>query len=331
MVLDILLFRKEHGGNPDLLRESQRRRCKDPKLVDNVIEIDKEWRIILKRAETLQKTSSKCSKMYGAGKKAKKPDGEDLPIPDDMKENVLQLTDEDLSVLNGSQLKKFASEINQDIAAAKEKQKQLEQKRHEAIKLVGNIVHQSCESTDDEEFNKIIRTWGDLPEKKEDTFNHVDLMELLGMDRTEQTTMIAGSRSYVLKGDLVRLQLALINYSMNFLMQKGSQPLYPPFFMTKEMMGNVAELADFDEALYHVGDGSESDKYLIATSEQPICAYQAGRWYQEADVCFYCLLSSSLPGNRKTKRNKTKNKTAKGTNQVCRVLNLLQKRSRLEW
>eukprot|EP01060_Flectonema_neradi_P040268 TRINITY_DN910_c1_g2_i1.p2 TRINITY_DN910_c1_g2~~TRINITY_DN910_c1_g2_i1.p2 ORF type:complete len:511 (+),score=128.26 TRINITY_DN910_c1_g2_i1:1926-3458(+) len=284
MVLDIMMFRKEHGGNPDLLRESQRRRCKDAKLVDNVIAIDKEWRIVLKKAETLQKTSSKCSKLYGMGKKAKKPDGEDLPIPEEMKSKVLELTDEDLSALNGSQLKKFATEINQQIALEKEKQKQLEQRRHEAIKLVGNIVHESCEPTDDEEHNEVIRKWGELPEKKEDTFNHVDLMELLGMDRTENTTMIAGSRSYVLKGDLVRLQLALINYSMNFLIQKGSTPLYPPFFMTKDMMGNVAELADFDEALYHVGDGSDSDKYLIATSEQPICAYQAGRWYQEADL-----------------------------------------------
>ena len=290
MVLDILMFRKEQGGNPDLLRESQRRRCKNPKLVDAVVDLDLQWRKELKSAENMQKSAGKCSKLYGMGKKAKKPDGDDLPIPEDLKQKVLDLTDDDLATLNGSQLKKFASEINAMAASAKEKTKELEQQRDDAVKLVGNIVHETCEATDDEDNNKIVRTWGELPKKTETTFNHVDLMALLGMDTSDAATSLAGSRAYILKGDLVRLQLALINYAMNFLIQKGSQPLYPPFFMTKEMMGNVAELADFDEALYHIGDGGESDKYLIATSEQPIAGYQAGRWYQEADVCLYFIL-----------------------------------------
>ena len=43
-MLDILLFRQDKGGNPDLVRESQRRRCKDVGVVDKVIELDNEWR-----------------------------------------------------------------------------------------------------------------------------------------------------------------------------------------------------------------------------------------------------------------------------------------------
>jgi len=34
----------EKGGNPELVRESQRRRFADPKLVDEVIELDGQWR-----------------------------------------------------------------------------------------------------------------------------------------------------------------------------------------------------------------------------------------------------------------------------------------------
>jgi seryl-tRNA synthetase len=44
MVLDIDLFREEKGGNPESIRESQRQRYKDPKLVDKVIETDEAWR-----------------------------------------------------------------------------------------------------------------------------------------------------------------------------------------------------------------------------------------------------------------------------------------------
>ena len=62
---------------------------------------------------------------------------------------------------------------------------------------------------------------------------------------------------------------------------KGYTPLYTPFFMRKEVMQEVAQLNQFDEELYKVSSkGSEmaddttvDEKYLIATSEQPIAAY----------------------------------------------------------
>ncbi|KAL6531536.1 hypothetical protein OROMI_027899 [Orobanche minor] len=43
-MLDINLFREEKGGNPDKIRESQRRRFANLDLVDEVIELDKLWR-----------------------------------------------------------------------------------------------------------------------------------------------------------------------------------------------------------------------------------------------------------------------------------------------
>lgn len=44
MVLDIDLFREEKGGNPELIRESQRKRYKNVALVDKVIDYDVKWR-----------------------------------------------------------------------------------------------------------------------------------------------------------------------------------------------------------------------------------------------------------------------------------------------
>lgn len=43
-MLDVLNFRTDQGGNPDLVRESQRRRYADVTLVDKVIEYDSQWR-----------------------------------------------------------------------------------------------------------------------------------------------------------------------------------------------------------------------------------------------------------------------------------------------
>ena len=44
MVLDIELFRADKGGDPDKIRESQRKRFKDVTLVDRVVEADTRWR-----------------------------------------------------------------------------------------------------------------------------------------------------------------------------------------------------------------------------------------------------------------------------------------------
>ena len=55
----------------------------------------------------------------------------------------------------------------------------------------------------------------------------------------------------------------------------------------KEMMAKCAQLEDFDEQLYKVAvagevqDAGAEDKYLIATSEQPIAAYHADEWFEE--------------------------------------------------
>lgn len=47
--------------------------------------------------------------------------------------------------------------------------------------------------------------------------------------------------------------------------------------MNKDIMEETAELAQFDEELYKVSGDSE-EKYLIATSEQPISAFHRGEW-----------------------------------------------------
>merc|ERR1712203_1187558 len=60
----------------------------------------------------------------------------------------------------------------------------------------------------------------------------------------------------------------------------------------KEVMKEVAQLSQFDEELYKVvgkgseveGDKSISEKYLIATSEQPIAAFHRDEWISEKQL-----------------------------------------------
>ena len=53
--------------------------------------------------------------------------------------------------------------------------------------------------------------------------------------------------------------------------------------MLKDFMAKTAQLEQFDEELYKVSDGGE-EKYLIATSEQPLSAIHDGEWLVERDL-----------------------------------------------
>ena len=44
MVLDLDLFRADKGGDPEKMRDLQRKRYKKPEVVDQILEADEKWR-----------------------------------------------------------------------------------------------------------------------------------------------------------------------------------------------------------------------------------------------------------------------------------------------
>jgi hypothetical protein len=60
--------------------------------------------------------------------------------------------------------------------------------------------------------------------------------------------------------------------------------------MLKEMMAKTAQLEQFDEELYKVTESEDkaTDKYLIATSEQPLSALHDSEWLQDKDLPIKC-------------------------------------------
>ncbi|RYY85252.1 hypothetical protein EON63_07745 [archaeon] len=69
MPLDITLFRKE-GGNPEAIRESQRRRFQPVESVDNIIAKDDEWRLITGNIDKMRKARNLVQKDIAEVKKS---------------------------------------------------------------------------------------------------------------------------------------------------------------------------------------------------------------------------------------------------------------------
>ncbi|XP_078152110.1 serine--tRNA ligase-like [Carex rostrata] len=254
-MLDINLFRAEKGFDPEIVRESQRRRFASVEIVDEIINLDKEWRQRQFELESLRKDFNKINKEV-ARLKVLKLDATE----------VINSTNEN---------KKQTAEKEEEVQAAKAA---LDAK----LDTIGNLIHDSVPISNDEANNAVIRTVGER--RMEDNLkSHVDLVELLDFVNLEKGADVAGGRGYYLKGYGVLLNQALINYGLSFLMARGYSPMQTPFFMRKDVMGKCAQLAQFDEELYKV-TGEGDDKYLIATAEQPLCAYHFGDRIYPTDV-----------------------------------------------
>ncbi|KAL8972577.1 MAG: hypothetical protein Q9183_000470 [Haloplaca sp. 2 TL-2023] len=156
------------------------------------------------------------------------------------------------------------------------------------IKTIGNYVHDSVPISNTEDENSRIRTWA--PEgaqlTKQDCLSHHEVLARLDGYDAERGVKIVGHRGYCLTGYGLFLNLALINYGLEFLWRRGYKPNQPPHFMLREYMAKTAQLEQFDEELYKVTDDGEkqTDKYLIATSEQPLSALHDGEWLQEKEL-----------------------------------------------
>lgn len=299
MVLDIQLFRKEKGGNPDELRECQRKRYKDIGLVDKVIEIDGKWREISYNCEQYNKLKNLASKAIGMKMKAKEPHGECDEISTEARNNILDMTSESMDKFNIKQLKTISSEIDNRRKCDTTHLAKLEEERLHYLRQIGNLLHPSVVVHDDEDFNEVVRTIGDVETKNK--YSHVDLIHMIDGADLERGANVAGSRGYFLTGPAVYLNLALIHYSTSMLAAKDFTPIQTPFFMKKDAMNQVAQLTQFDDELYKVvGKRSEDEtdteveeKYLIATSEQPIAAFHMNEWLSEKELPKrYCGVST---------------------------------------
>jgi len=205
-------------------------------------------------------------------------------LPDSISSQMDSLTSDTLRTLTITQLKKVRSLMDSAIVKCQEDVTIAEKERNETVKEIGNLLHESVVISNNEDENGVVRTFGDITQRKK--YSHVDLIHMIdGMDG-ERGTVTAGARGYYLMNAAVFLEHALIQLALRILHEKKYKPLYTPFFMRKDVMQEVAQLSQFDEELYKViGKGSENaedksvdEKYLIATSEQPIAAFHRDEW-----------------------------------------------------
>ncbi|CAE6446922.1 unnamed protein product [Rhizoctonia solani] len=280
MTLDVTSFIVEKGGDPEVIKESQRKRGGSVELVDEVIAMYKHWVEAQFEANQVKKQVNAVQKEITAKRKAKEPFDEFLEQKNKLEAQVAEMekaVDEEERVMR-AKAATIGNLVNKGVPIS----------QTEVPSAPSTIPsfhkHYSLCYKDD---NKVLKTWHpDGPnaqvEKKSDILAHHEVMIRIGAFDTERGSKVAGHRGFFLTEDGVDLNQALINYGLDFLRKRGYKKIQPPFFMRKDAMAKTAQLDQFDEELYKVsGDGE--DKYLIATSEQPISAFHSDELFDQPE------------------------------------------------
>ena len=182
MPIDINLLRKDKGGDPQKIKDSQIKRFGDETVVDQVIDLDEQWRKANYAMETAKFEFGKNNKEIADRKKKSK--GQDKC--------------EDLMAKS----KDLKAAVDAATMAADE----LDKQRNEKLKLIGNVVGPEVPVFKDEDKNAVKVTWGEIPDIKVDDsktpgkLHHHEIMQLLDMVDLERGAKIAKHRGYFLKG-----------------------------------------------------------------------------------------------------------------------------------
>lgn len=128
--------------------------------------------------------------------------------------------------------------------------------------------------------NEVVRKWG---EKKESSAkDSLELGEGLDIIDIKRAAKVSGSRFGYLKGDAVLLELALIQFAMEFLSKEGFIPVIPPSLVKKESMRGMGYLEHGGEEDMYVFE--KDDLVLVGTSEQSIGPMHMNEVLEEKDL-----------------------------------------------
>jgi seryl-tRNA synthetase len=240
LMLDIKLIR-EH---PEIVRKDLEKRGEPEKIemLNNLIEYDIEWRNLLTESSELRHKLNQITAEVANLKKQKK----------DASKQIEQ-----------------AKSIPQQIKELEVKVAEYREKADQLLLKLPNILHETVPFGKDEHDNVVETLVGKPPKFGFEPKSHVEIASDLDLIDFERAAKVSGHGFYYLKGDLARLDFAIMTYTIDLLRNRAYTLIEPPLMMHRKPYLGVTDLEFFGDQLYKIED---DDLYLIATSEHPMAA-----------------------------------------------------------
>ena len=237
-MIDIKLLRE----NPDLYRKNAKKKFKNQKIVDDVLDLDSEWRKTKLEADNLRSERNKISEQINQEKKKG-----------------------DVRGVHG--LIARAKEIPKKLEEIELKEKIVYGKLKKEIYRIPNLMSKRVPIGKDETENKVEKIFGKPKKKTFEIKSHAEIAENLGVIDFDSSARVSGTGFYYLQGELALLNRALINYATDIMIKKGFQYVETPLMLKEGIIDQVTDLNDKKNQIYLIRD---DDLALIGTSEHSL-------------------------------------------------------------
>ena len=250
-MIDIKLIRE----NKDLVKENIKKKFQDEKLplVDEVYNLDTEYRNARVKADTLRGNKNKMSSKIGELMRDKK-------------------------IVEANKIKSEVSSMQSEIESLEAKEVELEEKINKIMMVIPNIIDESVPIGKDDKENVEIEKFGEPFVPEYEIPYHADILESKnGLDK-EASGRTSGNGFYYLMGDAARLSSAMLSYARDFMIDKGFTYCIPPFMIRSSVVNGVMSFAEMDAMMYKI---EGEDLYLIGTSEHSMIGKFKGELIKE--------------------------------------------------
>jgi len=247
-----MLSRQFVRENPETVRDAIERKGVTGVDLDEILEIDKEWRELKAEGDGLRQERNEVSSKIGELKQ----EGKD---------------EEAQEAIDRSQ------ELKDELQDVEARADELETQLEEALLELPNIPHESVPTGEDESDNveRYREGFDDLRDLPEEVVPHYDLGEDLDLLDFERGAKVSGGGYQFVKGEGARLEHALIQFMLDVHREQEYVDVLPPIPVNSDSMEGTGQLPKFAEDAYRVGarqddDYDSDDLWLLPTAEVPV-------------------------------------------------------------
>jgi len=247
-----MLSRQFVRENPETVRDAIERKGVTGVDLDEILEIDEEWRELKAEGDGLRQERNEVSSKIGELKQ----EGKD---------------EEAQEAIDRSQ------ELKDELQDVEARADELETQLEEALLELPNIPHESVPTGEDESDNveRYREGFDDLRDLPEEVVPHYDLGEDLDLLDFERGAKVSGGGYQFVKGEGARLEHALIQFMLDVHREQEYVDVLPPIPVNSDSMEGTGQLPKFDEDAYRVGarqddDYDSDDLWLLPTAEVPV-------------------------------------------------------------
>jgi len=254
-MLDIKFIRE----NPELVRQAIEKKSLDLDL-DHLLELDRQVQRLKRTIEQIQAERNANAKAAARAKPEER-----------------------------AALIEKGKEIGRRLAELEPKLRALEVQLKNLLYLTPTIPWEGAPVGPDDSFNVETRVHGNPRIFLFEPLDHVSLIEKNCWGDFERAAKVSGSRSYILKGDLMVYEQALLRFALDRMIQAGFTPLSVPSLTREEALYAHGQFPVARDQVYSI-DGAEA--YLAGTAEVLLNYLHAGEILPEGEVPkTYCALS----------------------------------------